>query len=246
MTTSANVEDRVEATGRFTVYSLLAVGFAFPTGDQFSKIEASLLPAASSLDVTPDVNAAIRHVADAFANDVSSARAGHILLFPPISSQDAPGYETGYRGEGVFQQSALLADVAGFYRAHGLRAGGSEKERVDHIVVELEFMAVLARKELLAIREGSSERAEICRETAASFLRDHLGCWAPAFGTRTGAISANPWYAALGDLLATWIKADMAAFDVLPEEMVEGPLSQEPPDDGSCGPCPPAGLGAMG
>lgn len=245
MTPITNVEARVEATGRFSMYSLLAVGFAFPTVDRFASIESSLLPAASLLDVAPDVNAAVRRVAESFSPDIPSARAGHILLFPPISSQDAPGYETGYRGDGVFQQSALLADVAGFYRAHGLRAGGSERERVDHIVVELEFMAVVARKELLAIREGSSEHVEICRDTAAGFLRDHLGCWAPAFGNRTGVVSANQWYAALGDLLATWIEADMAALCVVPVEEVEGPLPQEPPDDGTCGPCPPAGLGAI-
>jgi TorA maturation chaperone TorD len=132
----------------------------------------------------------------------------------------------------------LLADIAGFYRAHGLRAGGSERERLDHITVELEFMAVLARKEVLALQNGWSESTGICRETAVSFLQDHLGCWAPAFGRRASTVSGSPWYQSLGSLVALWVEEEIAAAGVTPVEVVEEPLPQELPDDGACGPCP--------
>jgi TorA maturation chaperone TorD len=170
--------------------------------------------------------------------DLDIARDHHLALFPPIASQDAPGYETGYRGDGIFQQSALIADIAGFYRAFGLRAGGREMERPDHITVELEFMAVLARKEALALRHGSAENVSVCRDAAATFLRDHLGCWAPAFGRRARAVTASPWLGGIGEMLALWVEQDMEAMGVVPVEIVEGPLPQEPPDDGLCGPCP--------
>jgi TorA maturation chaperone TorD len=161
-----------------------------------------------------------------------------MALFPPITSQDAPGYETAYRGDGIFQQAALLADIAGFYRAQGLRAGGTERERLDHITVELEFMAVLARKEVLSLQNGWTESTGICRDMGALFLQDHLGCWAPAFGRRASTVSGSPWYQSLGSLLALWVEEEIAGAGVTPVEVVEEPLPQEPPDDGACGPCP--------
>lgn len=239
MTLTSDIErDLVEATGRLTVYSLLATGFAFPTESRLEVLGSRLLPALSMLELGPDVDAAARMAATSLSTGVDGLRVYHIELFPPIASQDAPGYETGYRGEGVFQQSGIMADVAGFYRAHGLRSGGDERERPDHITVELEFMAIVAKKEALALEQEMPERVRVCRETAAAFLQDHLGCWAPAFGLRAAAVSSSPWYTSLGKLLAAWIPRDMSALGIEPAETVERPLPQEPPDDGSCGPCP--------
>lgn len=230
--------DLVEATGRLTIYSLLANGLAFPTVERLEALGSRLIPAATMLELPEALDTLVRALDSSLPADLDSARLHYMNLFPPIASQDAPGYETGYRGDGIFQQSGLMADIAGFYRAHGLRAGGPERERVDHITVELEFMAVVARKEILAIQEGSEERAGICRDTAALFLKDHLGCWAPAFGRRAAAVSRSAWLKSVGRLVAAWVEYDVAAFGVEPAETVEDPLPQDPPDDGSCGPCP--------
>jgi TorA maturation chaperone TorD len=226
-----------DAAARAVLYSVLANGFALPTAGRLTLLAETLIPAALLLEVRQDMGEMLHELA-ADLPDLGSARDDHMALFPPITSQDAPGYETAYRGDGIFQQSALLADIAGFYRAQGLRAGGSERERPDHITVELEFMAVLARKQLGALRENRLEDAAICADMADLFLRDHLACWAPAFGRRTALVMSSPWYRALGNLLATWIEADAAAAAVVPVEVVEDPLPQEPPDDGMCGPCP--------
>lgn len=229
--------DLVEATGRFTVYSLLATGLAFPTAERLELLSSRLLPAAAVLALPGDLGDALTAARSAAGTDLDEARHHHMRLFPPIASQDAPGYETGYRGDGIFQQAALMADIAGFYRAHGLRAGGSQRERVDHITVELEFMAYVARKETVAIRHGSLVEAEVCRDTSALFLQDHLGCWAPAFGRRAAAVATSPWLREIGHLIDVWVRYDALAFGVEPVERVDAPLPQEPPDDGSCGPC---------
>ena len=236
----------VEAAGRLTVYSVLAMGFMFPTTERVETIRSTLLPALSTLDLGPDLDDRAERLAAALPKEVDEFRHQYMQLFPPIASQDAPGYETGYRGEGVFQQSALMADIAAFYRAHGLRAGGSERERPDHITVELEFMAVVAKKEALALGAADSENASICRETGALFLTDHLGCWGPAFGRRATAVSTSDWYRALGELLALWIEAEFETLEVEPSETADSPLPQEPLDDGSCGPCPTTEIGAGG
>ncbi|MCH7585825.1 MAG: molecular chaperone TorD family protein [Acidobacteria bacterium] len=237
-TTVVDERDLIEAAGRAAIYTLLATGFAWPSPEKTRTLESILLPAVGSLDMPNPLAAAVATVDAATSGDLETLRSAHMSLFPPVTSSDVPGYETAYRGDGIFQQSAMLADIAGFYRAHGLRAGGCERERLDHITVEVEFMALLARKEVSALQTQGPDEVEVCRQTAQSFLRDHLACWAPAFGRRAASISNHRWYQALGELLAVWVEADAAAFGVAPVEVADDPLPQEPPDDGGCGPCP--------
>jgi DMSO reductase family type II enzyme chaperone len=104
-----------------------------------------------------------------------------------------------------------LADIAGFYRAFGVEVepGG---ERPDHITAELEFMHLLAVKEAVAAdEEGDAERAAICRDAAASFLRDHLGGWVPRLAQRLDEAAADPVYAAAGRLLERFVALDAKA-----------------------------------
>jgi len=239
MSTTVELEyEVIDAAARATVYSLLATGLALPTSDRLRLLGTKLLPGLEALELPVSLDVAIKTLGSNLPADLQTARDDHMALFPPITSQDAPAYETAYRGDGIFQQVALLADIAGFYRAHGLRAGGSERERPDHITVELEFMAVLARKEVRSLQSGWIESTDICRDTEALFLQDHLGCWAPAFGRRAAAVTDSPWYQSLSELTAEWIEQDTTAAGVTPVEIVEEPLPQEPPDDGACGPCP--------
>jgi TorA maturation chaperone TorD len=244
MTMTAEVRrDLVEATGRYTVYALLANGLSFPTSERLRLIRTRLVPAVEKLVLPAPLDGEVGSLASTLEDDLDIAREQYMGIFPPIASQDAPGYETAYRGEGIFQQSALMADIAGFYRAHGLQAGGTERERTDHITVELEFMAFVAKKEALAIQENDMDRAGICQDTSALFLQDHLGCWGPAFGRRATAVSESPWMTSMGRLTADWIEYDLAAYGVEPTDVVDTPLPQDPPDDGACGPCPgPAGM----
>lgn len=247
MTLTTQIErDVVQAAGRLTMYSLLATGFMFPTPGRLKVIGSTLLPAVSILDLGSDLDALTEAVTKSMPDDLGEFRHSYTELFPPIASQDAPGYETGYRGEDVFQQSAIMADIAGFYRAHGLRAGGVERERLDHITVELEFMAVVAKKEMLSLQASDFENASICSETAASFLSDHLGCWGRSFGSRASSVSPSYWYIALGELLTLWIETDLEILSVVPAEIADNPLPQDPPDDGNCGPCPTPGTGGTG
>lgn len=228
----------IEAAGRAVLYTLCAHGLALPTRSRWERILRELVPAALALDAPeplPDLIQALAAAAPGSSDDLTPA---HLRLFPPIASQDAPGYETAYRGDDLFRQVGLLADIAGFYRAHGLTAGGAERERPDHIVVELEFCALLSRKELYALGHLGPEEVEVCQSTRSAFLRDHLGCWGPGFGRRVAAVADHPFYRALGDLTAAWIEADLAASGVVAAEQADRPLPQDPPEEMGCGPCP--------
>lgn len=94
-----------------------------------------------------------------------------------------------------------LADVAGFYRAFGMAVSG---DRPDHIVAQLEFLALVLLAEAEAIERGDPERSQIAADATRSFLRDHVGVWIYAWAARVGEIDElAPWFpyaAAAADL----------------------------------------------
>lgn len=105
-----------------------------------------------------------------------------VSVFGHATNKDAPPYESHYGTAHTFQQSQMLADLAGFYRAFGVKARPGI-ERVDHVSTELEFLAYLMMKEA----EVDEARAAVCRDARRSFVRDHLATWIPAFTTRLRA-----------------------------------------------------------
>ncbi|HXG02773.1 MAG TPA: molecular chaperone TorD family protein, partial [Candidatus Binatia bacterium] len=111
---------------------------------------------------------------------------------------------------------ALLADVAGFYRAFGLEASGAEPDSEDHLVAEAEFMSALAIKEAWALAEGLTDAASIVREAQRAFLRDHLGRWAGAFAETLVRTTPLAYYAAAAALLSAWVDAEAAALGAEP------------------------------
>lgn len=239
MTTLTSDPAVIDTLGRATLYALAAHGLAHPTERRREVIEQRLLPAACELDPTGPLADALDRLERSSPVTAAELRPHHLRLFPPIASQDAPGYETAYRGDDLFRQVDLLADIAGFYRAHGFEAGGAEHERPDHIVVELEFMSLVCRKEAHALLHLGPDQVEVCAATRRAFLRDHLGCWAPAFAARVEAVSTHPWYTAVGSLVAAVVTSDLSAEGIEPSERVEQPLPPPPPDEDACGPCGP-------
>jgi TorA maturation chaperone TorD len=127
-----------------------------------------------------------------------------------------PPNETAYirRDKGV-----LLADLCGFYRAFGFTPATASGEKADHIVTELQFVALLlvlaaqATAELAAEptagpeagRAAAAEHREVTLAALAAFGADHLGEWLPSFVARLQTVTTDPllWHTA--DLLvAAW------------------------------------------
>jgi TorA maturation chaperone TorD len=106
-----------------------------------------------------------------------------------------------------------LADIAGFYRAFGMAVTG---DRPDHVVAELEFLAVTLLAEAEATEHGDPERADIAARATRSFLRDHIGGWIDAWAARVEAIDElGPWipYAAIA---ADLVRSEAANRNVIP------------------------------
>ena len=142
---------------------------------------------------------------------------------------EAPPYEGSYvPGVRLTQE---IADVAGFLQAFGLRASG---ERPDHLVSELELMALLCLKEAVAVANGLAPEAGVTRDAQASFLRDHLGRWLAAYEEEVRARASLPLYPALAGIVRTVVERDAGRLGVVPERIAEVP-SGEPESIPGCG-----------
>ncbi len=103
-------------------------------------------------------------------------------------------------------KGVILADIAGFYRAFGFELADNAREKADHLVVELEFVALLLV--MLAKGSESANTLEVIQTTQnalSSFSFDHLGEWLPAFCERLSQLTVVPFYQHLAQLLQmTW------------------------------------------
>lgn len=156
-------------------------------------------------------------------------------IFGLLTTGSCTPYETEYiPSKFTFQRSNGLADVAGFYQAFGLEPSSREPERHDHIVVELEFMASLIALERLAEEsstEVSTDRAFVCRDGQARFLREHLAWWVPAFAHLLTRSATGTFYARVGEFLAAWIAAERAYLGISAGHKLPEPTTIERPDE---------------
>jgi hypothetical protein len=101
-------------------------------------------------------------------------------------------YETAHGAPGG--RPMQLADIAGFYNAFGFHAAG---ERPDHLIPELEFVALTYFKEAHALQSADNRGASVCLDARQKFVSDHLLKWLPCLNEK--AERENP---GLGALLA--------------------------------------------
>lgn len=181
----------------------------------------------SALDISPVV--AELPGSPAKLNDIYES------IFGLLTTGSCTPYETEYiPSKFTFQRSNGLADVAGFYHAFGLEPSSREPERHDHIVVELEFMASLISLERLAAEsteQVSPDRAAVCREGQARFVREHLAWWVPAFARLLTHSAEGTFYAQVGHFLAALIAAERAYLGIPAGHQLPQPTTIEKPDE---------------
>lgn len=176
------------ALTRSAYYRFLAQGYRLLDKqglDEWKASGAALSAAAEALEQL-DLTACrplLLSIEQAALEDVSSA---HRETFGHTIQGSCPPYEEEYGPEVLdFRQCLELSDLAGFYRAFGLKMSATFGDRPDHVVAELEFMAFLAFKEAAALADAApADAVESCRDGQRRFLEEHLGRWIPAFAAR--------------------------------------------------------------
>jgi len=204
------------ALQRSAVYRLLATAFAYPTTARLEAVAAGGRRAAAGAPA--ELRGVLERLADtAEAADTAALAGEHVALFQ--REVRCPPYEGAYGPAQMAGKAALLADVAGFYRAFGLEPAAGQPEVEDHVCAELEFMSVLALKEGWAIAESQAEGLEVTLAAERAFLTDHLGRWSEVFAERVTAAAAPGFHPAAATLLRAWLQADCRRLDLAPRAL---------------------------
>lgn len=199
------------------MWEALALGFRPPTAETVRRLASD-----DGARALADVAAVLEHaggepltplaagLAAKPPADVQTLGRAYGRLFGHTARGEAPPYETEYGEDSLWAPQREMSDLGGFFRAFGLRLDVRARERPDHIACECEFMLVLARREARALAVGDAVMREAAARAERLFLRDHLGRWAPALGTRLARLDPGGFYGALGRLLAAFTAVECA------------------------------------
>lgn len=126
-------------------------------------------------------------------------------------------------------KGAILADLAGFYRAFGFAPAEAVGEKHDHIVSELQFTALLLVMLARANDADDHEAAAVTEEALRLFADDHLGAWIGLFCARLVATAALPALARLAELLGRAWEALAASHGFAVTEATDDALPGDDP-----------------
>lgn len=123
--------------------------------------------------------------------------AEHHRLFE--GAQPCPLNETAYVRR---DKGAILGDVCAFYRAFGWHPAGDTGEKPDHLLCELEFVAMLLVMLAAAEQDGRHEEGDVTRVALNDFADAHLGDWLPSAAARLRECAATQLHERIAAALA--------------------------------------------
>jgi DMSO reductase family type II enzyme chaperone len=206
---------------RSALYQLLSQALAYPSPEAVEALQQTDLPQAQQ--AAPHLPARVPPLLAALGEYLRDTDATHQLpaehrrVFSHIMSADCPPCETIYTAPHIFQQTQELSDIAGFFRAFGLEM--ADRERLDHISVELEFMHFLTYKEAYALTRHGSAKARLCREAQRKFMQEHLGRWALRFAERLSGKADGGYYGCVASLTEAFLSAEIGFLRAQPEDV---------------------------
>jgi TorA maturation chaperone TorD len=98
----------------------------------------------------------------------------------------------------TFQKETL--QVRGWYRRFGLEAERLYNEPDDHIGLELEFLAHLARQGLAALEKNDQVALDQALEAQRGFFSEHLARWAPAWSAQVEKHARTEFYRGIAQM----------------------------------------------
>jgi TorA maturation chaperone TorD len=226
----------LRAFARSAVYRLLSQSLVYPTDEAVGALVTVDLPAARAL--APALGDALAGLVAQLSQQLEgqltlTLQQAHQRTFPHVESGDCPLHETVFTTQNLFQQTQELSDLSGFFRAFGLEL--VERERPDHMSVELEFMYVLTYKEGYAWLHHGSEKARLCRIVQRKFMADHLGRWAFPFAELLAGKDEAGHLGATAALARAFLDHELALLRARSERVSLRPTIAAPdPDDFGC------------
>jgi TorA maturation chaperone TorD len=177
------------------IYRFLARSMSFPEASWFDAAYCDAL--SSLLDAVGwrEEAEAIRRLGAEGVPAIESLQVEHTRLFlNAVPHVIAPPYGSPYLSDDAMLYGPSAVRTKQFYREMGFDLPG-EADIPDHLVLELEFLALLAE-------EGRGEEE-------ALFLRDHFRPWFPHFRARVMAAASHPFYRVLVNLIDFFTREEL-------------------------------------
>jgi nitrate reductase assembly molybdenum cofactor insertion protein NarJ len=188
-------------TAAIHLYKIASLGLAYPDEEQWTMLEDLL--SGSDHESAGDPAAALKNFREYFTANkhrIRDLESEYLRLFD-MGGVISP-YETEYLHEKISRKPFELADIAGFYQAFGFGVRRSDRrEPVDHVAVELEFMAILAFKEQYAEANRREDHLAIVRDARKKFFAEHLALWGFVYCSLIKDLACDEYYKRLGTLL---------------------------------------------
>ncbi|MEF8937074.1 MAG: molecular chaperone TorD family protein [Halovenus sp.] len=213
-----------DGEARVNTYRLLSEAFHVPDHELLELLE----------DVAGDddlrVTVAIGGLVSELPDEIQSLRVDYAKLFVGPRELLAPPYGSVYLdGKGQVMTDSTM-DVERRYRQEELDV--TLDEPADHVAAELEFMYLLAHREVTALDNAEFETATTYLQKQQAFLGTHLGRWLPEFADRVEENAETEFYRLLAREAATFVSADSTRLaDRLDEVQNSSPERIEGTDD---------------
>ena len=117
-------------------------------------------------------------------------------------------FESVYTSKKRLLMQEARDEVLAIYRASGLDKDESWREGEDHIALELEFMATMARRCADALESGDTKAARSLLQTQRNFLSDHLLRWVPLMTKELRTFAKTDMYLGLSYLTDGFLADD--------------------------------------
>ncbi len=196
---------------RSAIYRTLALALSYPTEECFQAFRKGWEDARAFLEVLGEEFPVqeIDEIVKTFSRE--QLEADYVRVFTHIFAPDAQPCETAYTAKNLFQLSDQLSRLTRFYESFGVQPN---KERPDHISVELHFMGFLAIREARDLLDGDIEHSEICRNSARAFFQEHLQKYALAFARAVREKGDGTYLSKISKALEKWILAESGRLGV--------------------------------
>lgn len=130
-------------------------------------------------------------------------------LFVGPFTMSAPPYGSVYLESDRRVCGDSTMAVMARYREEGLKL--TLREPADHVAAELEYMYVLAAREMEALALGDGGKATRYVQKQRDFLHTHLGAWVPLLTKRIVAGARSGFYQDLARNTDSFVRADLDA-----------------------------------
>jgi TorA maturation chaperone TorD len=188
------------------LFRLLAAAYTYPDEDLRGALDSGAFAMALDAGVSalgdPLLKERAMEVYDAIvelgASDTDLAQEYSALFLRKVPCSP---YGSRYQTPAALYRARVLSEVAGYYRALGLRPALDRPDLPDHIGAEVEFLGVVAAREQAARDVGDDTESERLRDLGERFGREQVGEWIAMFRARLAKHARLRFYPAVTDLV---------------------------------------------